>query len=148
MSVEPVELPRGALAFCRGTLAAALWAALVLRRPALVVAAALVLAVSAALGIRRASLVALYRVTVHRLLPAGTVVVDARAERFARALGAGLFSVCFVLLLLAPLVGRGMLLALALGKTAAAFGHCGGVRLYEILHSRGGGRARERRGDD
>lgn len=148
MSVKPVEVPRGALAFCRGTLAAALWAALLSRRPSLVAAAALVLALSAVLGVRRAPLVALYRVTVPRLLPVGEVVVDAHAERFARVLGALLFSACFALLLLAPPAGRGMLLLLALAKTAGAFGHCCGVRLYECLSSRGGCCAPARRDHD
>jgi hypothetical protein len=136
--VRPVVLPRAAFAFCRWTLALALWAALVLRQPWLVAATAVVLAASALLGVDRAPLVALWRHTVHRLAPSNDVVLNEPAMRFAHSLGALLSALTYALLLLAPAAGRVALILLVAVKTAGAFGFCTAGRLYECVASGGG----------
>jgi hypothetical protein len=136
--VKPVALPRAAFAFCRWTLAAALWAALLLRQPWLVAVTAGVLGASALLGVGRAPLVVLWRVTLHRIAPTRDVVLNELAMRFTHAIGALLAAATYALLLLAPPIGRAGLILLVAVKTVGALGFCPAGKLYECVTSGGG----------
>jgi hypothetical protein len=135
--VRPVELPQGAFAFCRWSLALALWAALLAHQAWLVAATGAILAASALLGVGRSPMIMLWRWTAHRLLPTAHVVLDANAMRFAHAMGALLCAVTFTLLLTMPLAGRAALLLLVALKTVGALGFCTASKLYECT-ARGG----------
>lgn len=136
--VKPVALPKAAFAFCRWTLAAALWAALLLRQPWLVAVTAVVLGVSALLGVGRAPLVVLWKITLHRVAPTDDVILNEYAMRFAHVLGALLAAGTYALLLLAPPVGRAGLILFVAVKTISALGFCPAGKLYECVTSRGG----------
>ncbi len=135
--VRPAEVPAGAFAFCRWSLALALWAAALFRAPWLVAATGAVLAASALLGVARAPMILLWRWTVHRILPTREVVLDANALRFAHALGAALCAAVLALLVLAPAAGRIALLVLVGLKTVGALGFCTASKLYQCTASGG-----------
>jgi hypothetical protein len=137
LKAKPVEVPRGAFAFCRWSFAVALWAAFLLRQPVAVAVVAAVLAVSAVTGIGRSPLVLLWRGTVHRLWPSRSETVDERGLRFAHALAAVLCSAAVVLLQGFPPAGRGLLVLIAVSKTLGALGFCTAYRLWESLLVRG-----------
>jgi len=136
--IKPVAVPRAAFAFCRWTLAVALWAALLLRQPWLVAVTAVVLGVSALLGVGRAPLVVLWRITLHRVVPTGDVILNEHAMRFAHALGALLAAITYAFLLLAPPLGRAGLILLVAVKTIGALGFCPAGKLYECVAGGGG----------
>jgi hypothetical protein len=136
--VKPVAVPSAAFAFCRWTLAITLWAALLLRQPGLVAVTAVVLGVSALLGVGRAPLVVLWKLTLHRVIPTRDAILNEHAMRFAHALGALLAAVTYVFLLLAPTVGRAGLILLVAVKTIGALGFCPAGKLYECVVGGGG----------
>lgn len=135
IACRPVTVQRNAFLFCRMSLAVLLWAALVLRLPWLVVLSALVLGVSAVLGVARAPLVVLYRETAGRLWSGGTEVLDERAMRFAHTLGTAMCGVCAALLFAWPRGGYGFLVFVAAAKTAGALGFCSALKLYSCANS-------------
>lgn len=135
--VRPVEVTAGSFAFCRWSLALALWVALLARQPWLVGATGLVLAASAVVGVQRAPMVALWRMTGERLWPSRPSILDARPLRFAHAFGAVCCGATWLLLHSAPRAGLVALAALVLPKTIGAFGFCTASRLYSCA-ARGG----------
>ncbi len=129
--VRPVAVSSGGFAFCRWTLALALWAALLGGQPWLVAATGSILAASALLGIRRSPMILLWRATGQRVLPTTDVVLDAKAMRFAHGVGALLCGLVYAMLLTWPQVGFFALLALVGLKTIGACGFCTASKLYE-----------------
>jgi hypothetical protein len=129
--VRPVEVPSVAFAFCRWSLALALWGALLAGQPLLVALTGLVLAASALLGVERSPMIVLWRWTGHRFLPTDDVVLDANAMRFAHGAGALLCGLVYAMLLAAPRAGFVALLALVALKTIGACGFCTASKLYE-----------------
>lgn len=144
--VKPVEVTAGSFAFCRWSLAAVLWGALLARQPWLVAATGLVLAVSAGVGVGRAPMIALWRLSGERLWPSQVVVLDERAMRFAHGAGAVLCSLSWLLLVTAPRAGLVALVALVILKTVGALGFCTASRLYSCA-AKGGCCGLTRRGD-
>lgn len=135
IACKPVVVQKRAFQFCKTSLAVALWTALVLRLPWLVAAAAVVLALSALLTVRRAPLVVVYRETLGRAWPGGAEVLDERAMRFAHTMGTLMCGGCALLLYTAPRAGYPLLLFVAIAKTAGALGFCSALKLYGCLNS-------------
>ncbi len=137
-NTSPAEVSAAAFFFCRYTVAAVLWAGYFLRRVELVAAVFAVLALSAALGIRRAPLVWLYSRTLDRWRPSRRVLLDVRAMRFAHTLGAAFGLACLALLLLPdPRPGWSATFVFGLLKTVSAVGLCPAYKLFTCLTSGG-----------
>jgi len=127
-------ISKGAFLFCRSTIAAVLWIALIFQVKWLLFVSFLLLATSALSGIKRAPLIVMYTNTLERLIPSAREIVDERGIRFAQALGAALNLLCLLFLyLLNERIGWGMVLIVAILKTAGAFGFCGGLKMYQCL---------------
>lgn len=133
-SCKPVPVAKGAFIFCRYSLAVLLWVALILHSEALVIATAVILALSAILTVGRAPMILLYTHTVERLFPSATEVLDQHAMRFAHTLG--------TVLLLIPLVlfhtpfaraGWGFLIFVTIMKTIGALGFCAAGKMYTCM---------------
>ena len=134
VEVRPVEVPRNAFRFCRWGMAGVVWLAVGFQSPGLFAVSFLVLLASAALQVRRAPMIVLYRSTVERIWPSEVVILDARAMRFAHGLGALLNGVCLAVILGGfPTVGWFLAFGFAVIKTIGACGYCSGVRLYGCL---------------
>ncbi len=131
--VRPVEVSAAGFAFCRWSLAVALWVAALAGEPWLVAATAVVLGASAIAGVERAPMIVLWRLTAGRLRGSASVVLDARAMRFAHALGAALCGAAWALGRVAPRAGLVAAVALAVLKTAGALGYCTASRLHACL---------------
>lgn len=133
MICKPVPVPRGGFIFCRTSLAVVFWLAFVFRLPGLLAAAALILGLSALLGIRRAPLVWLWNSTLGRVVPSRIEYLDQNAMRFAHGLGFLLSAAATALLYLQPPAGRVLLFVLCLAKTAGALGFCTAQKLYQCV---------------
>lgn len=83
-----VSVPQAAIRFCRYATAVLLWTAYLAHIEGLALALAVLLVLNAALGVRRAPLVALYAATVHRRWPGAVSQVDECALRFAHIIAA------------------------------------------------------------
>lgn len=128
-----VTIQRNAFLFCRYSVALMVWAALVLRSVYLVAAVFVILALSAALTVRRAPMVWLYTQTLGRLIPSADEVLDVRAMRTAHALGAVLALVCLALVYQGTPIAWWVVGAFALLKTASAVGVCPAYKLYGCM---------------
>ena len=133
--MEQTKQQNGGLESRQFSLSALLWAAYLFRVDGLVVAAAVILAASAFVGVRRAPLVLLGRALFGWIAPGRTEYLDQRGMRFAHALGAVFAGVTAALLFLAPGAGRVALLLLCLLKTSAALGACSALKLYQCVTS-------------
>jgi hypothetical protein len=131
---EPVMVSRAAFAFCRYSLMLMLWAAFFLRLKILVVAAVVILALSALLTVRRAPLIALYTHTVGRLWPSRLEELDLYGMQFAHILGSivGLACVLF-LYVFHERMGWALTFVFCLLKTVSAAGLCPASRLYNCM---------------
>jgi hypothetical protein len=135
IACKPVAVQRMAFLFCRTSVAIALWVAWVFRVPWLVVASAVVLALSALLAVGRAPMIVLYSQTLGRAWPGRTEILDERAMRVAHGVGAALTAVSALLIHLAPRVGYACLFFVAVAKTAGALGFCSVLKLYGCVNS-------------
>jgi hypothetical protein len=136
---RPVEVPGGSFGFCKYTIAALLWLSLVLRSGELLLFCFAILALSAALGVRRAPLVVLWTRTADRLFPSSPVILDENAVRFAHIVGAVISLLALVLLhYFHPVAGWITVGALALLKTSGAAGFCGAMKLWSCLNNPNG----------
>lgn len=133
---DQVCIPKAAFAFCRYTMAALLWLAFILKEEILVVVVFVVLVLSAVLSIRRAPLVWLYTVTVHRVLPSADESLSASGMRMAHSLGACFAAVCLVLLYgVSKPIGWRVVLVYCLVKTISAIWACPVYKLYACMKS-------------
>jgi hypothetical protein len=138
LSADPsvVPVPRAAFVFCRYAVAAMVWAGLLLRAKWLIVATLVVLALSAALGVARAPLVWIYRMTVERLFPSAPEDLNPRAMRFAHAFGSLFAAVCVVVLYaISEPWGWRLVFLFAILKTISAVGVCPATKLYGCMTS-------------
>jgi hypothetical protein len=137
-TVDTAKVPRVAFAFCRYTVMLIVWLGLLFKIKALIVAAFAVLALSAALGIRRAPLVALWTYTIHRRWPSVEQELSVSGMRFAHILGAALGLACLVFLYgFNERVGWGLTLLFAVMKTVSALGLCPAYKLHGCVLSGG-----------
>lgn len=130
-----VSVSSGAFAFCRWSMAIILWAAFILKIKVLVVAALVILILSAILTVKWAPLVVLYTYTIDRLLPSRQTDLGVAGMRFAHGMGSLLGFAAVAFLYLNEPVGWGIVLAFCLLKTVSAAGFCPASRLYECMTS-------------
>lgn len=128
---------RNAFIFCRYSVAALIWVALLLQNVWVLLAVFLILAASALLTVRRAPMIVLWTLTLARIFPSDEDVLDIKAMRFAHGMGA-----MFALIGLS-LVWHGNPFAwwfvggFAVLKTTSALGWCPAYKLWGCL-SKGG----------
>lgn len=140
MLCKPIVVPKGAFTFCKYGVSALLWVAWIWQVKALVIAAAVILALSAIFTVRNAPLVLLYRLTVERLFPSRDEILDEYGMRFAHTLGAVMAGVAAVLLYVEATTHSGwvFLLIFAGMKTLGALGFCAASKLYGCIARQGG----------
>jgi hypothetical protein len=138
MEPEIVQIPRPAFAFCRISITALLWLALLLDSRWLVLAVAAILGLSALLKVQRSPMIALYTHTALRLRPTERFeFLDVAAMRFAHSLGALLALGVFLTQLLVPNTGWWALLGFCVLKTVSACGFCPASKLFVCLRKGG-----------
>lgn len=127
---KPASVSVAAYAFCRYSVALAIWAALFFKLKWLVILVFLILAASAILKIGRAPMIALYSFTINKIIPSKNKILDEKAMRFAHMLGAVLAFFCLVLLYIDERAGWVLVLVFAIIKTVSALGFCPFSKLY------------------
>jgi hypothetical protein len=131
---KPVTISKGAFAFCRYTIAAMIWAALLFQIRELVFAGFIILLLSYLLKVKRAPLIVLYSLTIDKLVPSNKIVVDEKGIRFAHLVGTVFCGICCILLYYVNIpVGWALTFLLAIMKTSAAFGFCSALKLYGCM---------------
>lgn len=131
---KPVSISRGGFAFCRFTVAALVWLALLLRQKWLLLVVCGLMTASWAVKIRRAPLIWLYRITFDRLRKPEMVMVDEKGMRFAHAAGAVMSGLAWLLWTFVSVpAGLVFTLFVAVMKTSAAFGKCSALKLYTCM---------------
>jgi len=137
---KPVEVHKGSFAFCRYSLAAICWVALAIRSPALVIAAAFVMLLSAILRVQRAPLIVLWNVTLEKIKASPIELLDEHAMRFAHVFGFILLAIDSVLLCFraTAAVGWIFLAVIAVAKTIGALGFCAASKMYTCAVGSGG----------
>jgi hypothetical protein len=135
-----VSIHKGSFAFCRYSLAALSWLALLLQSKPLVVTAAVILLLSAIFTVRRAPMIAIWDNTFEKLRPSPVEILDERAMRFAHSFGFVLFALDILLLSFAvtALAGWVFLGLISAAKTAGALGFCAASKMYTCATNSGG----------
>lgn len=133
-----VTIQNNAFVFCRYSIAAMIWLALIFQNVWLLALAFIVLALSALLTVRRAPMVLLWTYTLGRLIPSKDVVLDIKAMKFAHELGAVLALVSFALVWTNNPIAWYFVAAFGVLKTISALGYCPASKLYGCLVSEGG----------
>jgi protein-S-isoprenylcysteine O-methyltransferase Ste14 len=138
MGPEVVQISKSAFVFCRVSVTALLWVALLWHNLWLVAVVFLLLALSVVLKVQRSPMIQLYQQTVLRLRPSANVVfLDVPAMRFAHGLGAILCLGVLGMSLANPRAGWYGLAVLCLLKTLAALGVCPAARFFVCLRKGG-----------
>jgi len=129
---KPVPIHKTSFAFCRYSLAALSWLALIMQSKPLVIAAAVIMLASAMLTVTRAPLIVLANITFEKLRPSVVELVDENAMRFAHAFGFALFTIDALLLSFhaTALAGWIFLGLISAAKTAGALGFCAASKMY------------------
>lgn len=131
--MDNVTIQRNAFVFCRYSVALLIWLALILQDIYVLVAAFVILALSAALKVHRAPLVWLYTQTLGRVIASKEVVLDVSAMRFAHTAGAVLALTC-IILVYRDIPGAWIVVAgFAALKTLSAVGLCPAYKLYGCM---------------
>lgn len=135
--MENVTVQNNAFIFCRYTVAALIWIALIFKSVWVLGAVFVILAASAILKVHRAPMVWLYTNTFGRVVPSREVVLDVRAMRFAHSLGAVLAAISLSLTLRDSPFGWYFVAGFALLKTMSALGFCPAYKLWGCATSGG-----------
>ena len=131
---RPVTISKGAFAFCRYTIALALWGALILQIKCLVVLSFFILLLSYILKVKRAPLIVLYSFTIDKIVPVKKELVDEKGIRFSHLVGAVISGLCCLLLyFINSTAGWVSTFLLAILQTSAAFGFCSALKLYGCM---------------
>ena len=131
--MEYAIVQRNAFVFCRYSVAALVWVALLLQNVWVLLAVFVILAASALLTVRRAPMVVLWTSTFARIFPSEEDVLDIKAMRFAHGMGA------MMALIGLSLVWHGtpgawvFVGAFAILKTTSALGWCPAYKLWGCL---------------
>jgi len=128
--MKPVTIPSHAFIFCRYSISVLVWLAYLLHSTGWLIAAAVLLGLSAILKVRRAPLIWLYSRTFMRLRWSPEEVVDETAMRFAHTLGTVFALACLAAVWLNPKIGWPLTLLFALMKTVSALGFCPASKLF------------------
>jgi hypothetical protein len=134
--LKPVEVSTNAFRFCRLTVALIFWIALLTQSKELIILNFVIMALSALLKVRHAPLVLLWALTIDKIHPSKTEVVDENGMVFAHGLGATLALIALAILYAGfTIPGWTFVFFLCLLKTSSAFGYCGGLKLYMCMNS-------------
>jgi hypothetical protein len=113
-----------------------IWMAWIFRLKELLLAAFLILFLSAILKVQRAPMIVLYNLTIGRFLYGETIILDEKGMQFAHSVGAAVSGLCLILLYMGyTAAGLMLTFALALMKTSSAFGYCSALKLYSCMNS-------------
>lgn len=124
---------RNAFIFCRYSVAALVWVALLLQNVWVLLAVFVVLALSALLTVRWAPMILLWKWTLARIFPSEEEILDIKGMRFAHGLGA------MMALIALSLVWHGNPFAwwfvglFAILKTTSALGWCPAYKVWGCL---------------
>ncbi len=134
---EPVSVSRNGFRFCRWSVTAMVWAGVLWRVEALILASALIMAASALLTVRRAPMIWLWSSTVDRAFPSPAEMLDANGMRLAHvvatlALGAPWAALHFGPAAAAEPAWR-LLVFVAFFKTLGALGYCPVSRMFTCV---------------
>jgi hypothetical protein len=124
---------RNAFIFCRYSVAALVWVALLLQSVWVLLAVFVILAASALLTVRRAPMILLWTWTLARFFPSDEDVLDIKAMRFAHGLGAMMALVGLLLVWSASPFAWWFVGAFAILKTTSALGWCPAYKLWGCL---------------
>ena len=133
-----VTVQNNAFVFCRYSIAALIWLALIFESIWLLVVVLVVLAFSAALTVRRAPMIWLWTNTLGRIIRSRDVVLDVDAMRFAHSLGAVLALVSVALVWRGNPIAWWVVALFGLLKTVSALGFCPASKLYGCVIKEGG----------
>ncbi|NTU98922.1 DUF4395 domain-containing protein [Candidatus Falkowbacteria bacterium] len=129
---KPVSVPKAAFVFCRLSLAALIWAALLLHSKQILLFVFIVFLLSAVLKVKRAPMVLLYSCTINRLIKSKDEVLNEHAMAFAHIMGSTFSFIClFLLYFVNEKAGWVAVFVFALLKSISAFGFCPAAKLYE-----------------
>ncbi|MFH1408607.1 MAG: DUF4395 family protein [Nanoarchaeota archaeon] len=117
---------------------ALIWIAVIFKGAWLVLAAFLILALSALLGVKSSPLIVLYSLTLGHVFPSKTEKLSVEGMRFAHTLGA-IFAgaACIGIYFANPVIGWMIAFWLAVMKTVSAVGLCPAYKLYGCMKSGG-----------
>lgn len=133
---KAVSISRNGFAFCRYTLAVLLWCAVLFKMQSFVLAAFVILLLSALLKVQRAPLIWLYTQTIDRVYPSKREIVNEKGLHFAHMLGTAFAGMCLLLLFFGnESAGWIVTFCFAIMKTFSALGYCSGLKLYDCMHS-------------
>lgn len=132
--IRMVKVHRRSMAFCKYTLAAGLWLALLFQLPALLWLMLALLAASAVLGVDKAPLVWLADKMLSRWVKTEEAYVNLYSMRFAHIFAGVMVAVSLVLLTFHYAVAAWILTGLlAVLQSVAACGFCSAAKLYDCL---------------
>lgn len=133
---KPVSISTSSFAFCRYTVAALVWLALIFTQKWLLLLVFAIMVFSWLLKIEKAPLIVLCKVTYDRWIKPQRVMVDEGGLRFAHLMGALMSLMAFLLWVYIPGdIGWYFTLFLAVMKTSAAVGRCSALKLYNCMQS-------------
>jgi len=136
--VDNVTVQNNAFVFCRYSIAILVWLALLLQSIWLLVAAFVLLGLSAWLKVPRAPMIWIWTNTLGRTVPSKEVVLDVKAMRFAHTIGAAMAAISIVLVYLRVPGAWWFVGAFALLKAVSALGFCPASKLYGCVIKGGG----------
>lgn len=129
---------KNAFVFCRYSVTAMVWLALLLHSAWVLVAVFVILTLSAVLTVRRAPMIVLWTWTLGRVIPSEEVALDVEGMRFAHGLGAALAFASLAMVWHHNPAAWWLVVVFALVKTVSAFGWCPAEKLYRCLLQDGG----------
>jgi hypothetical protein len=135
--MEYAIVQRNAFIFCRYSVAALVWVALLLQNVWVLLAVFVILLASALLTVRRAPMIVLWTSTLARFFPSDEDVLDINAMRFAHGLGAMMALIGLSLVWHANPFAWWFVGGFAILKTTSALGWCPAFKLYGCLKSGG-----------
>lgn len=133
--IKPVTIKKTSFNLCKYGVAILIWIGFLLKMKLMLIIAALILGMSAFLGIDRAPMIILGNWTLSKWFKYGDVMLDFNGMRFAHTLGFILNLIGVILVVFIPKAGWGFVLFIAIIKTISAIGYCSGLKLYECLHN-------------
>lgn len=130
-------VPKNAFVFCRYSVAALVWAALLLQNVWILAAVFVILTASAILTVRRAPMIVLWNSTLGHALPSEEDVLNIKAMRFAHGMGAMMALIGLSLVFHGNPFAWWFVGLFAVLKTTSALGWCPAYKLWGCL-SEGG----------
>ncbi|MGE5382722.1 MAG: DUF4395 family protein [Omnitrophica WOR_2 bacterium] len=131
ITYRPVEISKSSFAFCRFSLAVAIWVSFFLKSEVILAVVCVIFLLSAILKVKRAPMIVLFDLTFDKMLNSSKTVVDQNSIYFAHSLALAFSLICLASVLLSdssmawyPLFGFAIL------KTVSAFGFCPASKLY------------------